>query len=158
MNTEVTMDLQEIKSHFESAHPDENYTISVEAMRRTLFNYARTFNIELRIQEHLPAQQRVPFDDFCEYFLSNTTGTPFYAYHPNGNLRWSSNLPTTPIYESIEVPPISFTTISVEEKEVSEDQVIELLNELHTGGISFSDFLSSHDPNEVDLRTLDIRI
>ena len=151
------MDLLEIKSHFENANPDENFTISVEAMRRTLFNYARTFNIELRVQEHLPAQQRVPFDEFCEYFLSNTTETPFYAYHPNGHLRWSSNLPTTPIDESIEVPPIALTTLTVDEEEVSEDQVIELLDELHTGGISFSDFLSSHDPNEHDLRSLDIR-
>ena len=154
--TEVDMDLQEIKSHFETANPDENYTISVEAMRRVLYNYARTFNIELRIQEHLPAKQRVHFDDFYDYFLSNTTETPFYAYHANGHLRWTANLPTT----SIETTTTSTIGIIPPEtlEEVSEDQVIILLQELNTGEISFAEFLSSHDPNEDDLRTLDIRI
>ena len=154
------MNIQEITEHFENANPDENYTISVEAMRRTLFNYARSYNIELRIQDHLPAQQRVKFEDFCDYILKNTTETPLFVYQTNGILRWTSNIPSTVVETDVLlISPSHICPPNLQELGVSDDQVEDVLAKLELGQvISFGEFLRSHDPNEDDLRTLNIRI
>ena len=87
---------EEIRQYFETGEPDADDTISILAVRRILYDYAQTFDIELRIEEHLPGNQRIHFDTFTEYFLRNTTDAALMAYHPSGHLRWRSNLRKQP--------------------------------------------------------------
>lgn len=155
------MTQEEIRRYFDTGEPDTDDTISIVAMRRILYDYAQTFGIELRIEEHLPGDQRIHFDTFEEYFLRNTTDAAFMAYHPSGQLRWRSNLPETTIEgtESME-KPTEILPPSDEEKAVSMDMAIEILDELHAenGQISFADFLRFHSPDAEGLRTLNLKI
>ena len=155
------MTREEIRQYFETGEPDVDDTISIVSMRRILYNYAQTFGIELRIEEHLPGNHRIHFETFEEYFLRNTTDSAFMAYHPSGQLRWHSNLPETSIEGSHPVEkPTEMLPPSEEEKSVSMDMAIEILDALKTDGgqITFADFLHFHNPDAEGLRTLDLRI
>ena len=155
------MTQEEIRQYFDTGEPDNDDSISIVAMRRILYDYAQTFGIELRIEEHLPGNQRIHFETFEEYFLRNTTDAAFMAYHPSGQLRWRSNLPETSIEGSNPIEPnMEFLPPSDEEQSVSMDMAIEILDALHTEGgqITFADFLRFHNPDSEGLRTLDLKI
>lgn len=154
------MENDSLRDYFEQGKPDANNTISVADMRQVLYQYAKTFGIELRIQEHLPGQQRVDFHTFQEYFLRNTTDAALFAYHPSGHLQWKSNLPETPLGEPAELSfPSEMAPPSEEENAVSMETALELLELLHTPNeITFADFLRSHNPDEEGFRTLNITI
>ena len=150
---------EEIRQYFEMGEPDADDTISILAVRRILYDYAQTFDIELRIEEHLPGNQRIHFDTFTEYFLRNTTDAALMAYHPSGHLRWRSNLQETAIEGSeIIEKPTEMLPPSAEEKAVSMDMAIDILEALQTEGgqITFADFLQFH--NAEGLRTLNLKI
>ena len=150
---------EEIRQYFETGEPDANDTISILSMRRILYDYAQTFGIELRIEEHLPGNQRIHFETFAEYFLRNTTDAAFMAYHPSGQLRWRSNLPETSVEGSDTVEkPTEMLPPSEEEKSVSMDMAINILDALKTedGQVTFTDFLRFH--NAEGLRTLSLKI
>ena len=153
------MTQEEIRQYFDTGEPDTDDTISIVAMRRILYDYAQTFGIELRIEEHLPGNQRIHFETFEEYFLRNTTDAALMAYHPSGHLRWRSNLQETPVEGTPTIDsPTEILPPSEEEKAVSMDMAIEILDELHTEGghITFADFLRFH--NAEGLRTLNLKI
>ena len=153
------MTQEEIRQYFDTGEPDTDDTISIVSMRRILYDYAQTFGIELRIEEHLPGNQRIHFETFTEYFLRNTTDAALMAYHPNGHLRWRSNLQETPVEGTPSIDsPTEILPPSEEEKAVSMDMAIEILDELHTedGHITFADFLRFH--NAEGLRTLNLKI
>ena len=81
------------------------------------------------------------------------------AYHPSGHLRWRSNLQETPVEGTPAIKsPTEILPPSEEEKSVSMDMAIEILDELHTDGghITFADFLRFH--NAEGLRTLNLKI
>ena len=82
---------EEIRQYFETGEPDADDTISILVVRRILYDYAQTFDIELRIEEHLPGNQRIHFDTFTEYFFCNTTDAALIL-SPQYHLRWRSNL------------------------------------------------------------------
>ena len=153
------MTQEEIRQYFDTGEPDQDDTISIAAMRRILYEYAQTFGIELRIEEHLPGKQRIHFETFEEYFLRNTTEAALMAYHPSGHLRWRSNLQETPVEGTPAInSPTEILPPSEEEQSVSMDMAIEILDELHTEGghITFADFLRFH--NAEGLRTLNLKI
>lgn len=153
------MTQEELRKYFDSGEPNDEDTISIVAMRRILYDYAKKFGIELRIEEHLPSDQRVHFDTFAEYFLRNTTEAAFMAYHPSGQLRWRSNLPETQVDGSLPIEtPTEMLPPSKEELAVSMDMAIEILDSLQTeeGQITFGDFLRFH--NADGLRTLNLKI
>ena len=153
---------EELRQYFNLGEPDENDTVSIASMRRILYDYAQNFGIELRIQEHLPGDQRVRFEVFKDYFLRNTTETAFMAYHPSGQLRWKSNLPETPLEEVSEAPkfPTEMLPPSEEEQAVSMDMALDILASLQrsTGTVSFADFLQFHNPDADEFRTLNLKI
>lgn len=155
------MTQEEIRKYFDTGDPDKDDTISIVAMRRILYDYAQTFGIELRIEEHLPGNQRIHFETFEEYFLRNTAEAAFMAYHPSGQLRWRSNLPETSIEDTEPIEkPTEILPPSEEENAVSIDMAIGILDELHAedGQISFADFLRFHSPDAEGLRTLNLKI
>ena len=153
---------EEIQYHFNLGEPDLDNTITIGSMRRILYDYAQDFNIELRIQEHLPSEQRVRFERFKEYFLRNTTDAAFVAYHPNGHLQWKSNLPETPTDEPVVLTnsPTEMLPPSEEEQAVSMDMALDILKELQNTNaqITFADFLRFHNPDADELRTLNLKI
>lgn len=154
------MNTDTIREYFEQGRPDDHDTISVADMRVVLYTYAKTFGIELRIQEHLPGQQRVNFEVFQDYFLRNTTDAALLAYHPSGQLQWKSNLPETSV-ENLDalIFPSEMAPPSDEENSVSMEMAIGLLELLQNQDeISFADFLRCHNPDEEGLRTLNITI
>ena len=136
------MEVKTLREYFEQGNPDVDDTISVADMRQVLYLYAKTFGIELRIQEHLPGQQRVDFQTFQEYFLRNTTDAALFAYHPSGHLQWKSNLPETPLGEHEHLQfPSEMAPPSEEENSVSMETALELLELLHAPNeITFADF------------------
>jgi|GEM_PF-5449616 len=152
----------EIRTYFDSGSPDENDTITIASIRRILYDYAQDFGIELRIQEHLPSNQRIRFEIFKEYFLRNTTDAAFVAYHPNGHLQWKSNLPETPTEDPVVLPsaPTEMLPPSEEEQSVSMDMALEILQQLQSNNdrITFADFLRFHNPDADELRTLNLKI
>lgn len=152
----------EIRTYFDLGNPDENDTITIASIRRILYDYAQDFGIELRIQEHLPSNQRIRFEIFKEYFLRNTTEAAFVAYHPNGHLQWKSNLPETPTEDPVVLPtpPTAMLPPSEEEKSVSMDMALEILQQLQSNNnhITFADFLRFHNPDADELRTLNLKI
>lgn len=154
------METNTLREYFEQGNPDSDDTISVTEMRQVLYQYAKTFGIELRIQEHLPGQQRVGFQVFQEYFLRNTTDAALFAYHPSGHLQWKSNLPETSLGEQDGLQfPSEMAPPTDEEYAVSMETALELLELLQTPNeITFADFLRSHNPDEEGLRTLNITI
>ncbi len=160
--TTSPMTHEELRQYFDLGEPDEHDTISISSMRRILYDYAQNFGIELRIQEHLPGNQRVRFELFTDYFLRNTTETALMAYHPSGQLRWKSNLPETPLEESLDTPqaPTEMLPPSEEEQAVSMDMALEILSSLqdNTGTVSFADFLRFHNPDADEFRTLNLKI
>mgnify|MGYP001156747032 CR=1 FL=1 len=150
---------EEIRQYFETGDPDADDTISILSVRRILYDYAQTFDIELSIEEHLPGNKRIHFDTFTEYFLRNTTDAALMAYHPTGQLRWRSNLPETAIEGSeIIEKPTEMLPPSAEENAVSMDMAIDILDALQSEGsqITFADFLRFHDAE--GLRTLNLKI
>lgn len=153
------MTQDEIRTYFDRGEPDQDDTISIVSMRRILYDYAQSFGIELRIEEHLPSSHRVHFDTFEEYFLRNTTDSALMAYHPSGQIRWKSNLPETEVEGEKPLPtPTEMLPPSAEEQAVSMEMAIEILDGLHTerGHITFADFLRFH--NADGLRTLNLKI
>ncbi len=153
---------QEIRQYFEQGEPDQDDTITIGAMRQILYNYAKKFNIELQIQEHLPSANRVRFETFKDYFLRNTTDSPLVAYHSSGQLRWRSNLQATPTEDP--VTPIELPTEmappSEEEQAVSMEMALSVLEELQRadGQVTFADFLRFHNPDGDELRSLNLKI
>lgn len=147
---------------FATYDPDNTGYISMADFRDILHNYAKGYNVSLRIQEHLSNTQQISFSEFTGYFIRDVTENPLISYSPHGVLQWKSNIPSTTVEQSSskkqqggeDMPPSA-------EKAISVDSIHDILSEMRTdptGQISFAKFLQYHNPNPKNMCTIDLDI
>jgi Ca2+-binding EF-hand superfamily protein len=149
---------EDLQQKFNDQDPENTGFISLDSFRRILHDYAKEFKVVLKIQEVSNAQDvLISFEEFQSYMLRNISDTPPVIYHPNGAVNWVST------FEFTENQPHESKEqfIVEEDKDVSQETVIELLRQLdnnENGQVSFAAFLQYHNPEKDAFRTIDIKI
>lgn len=159
-NIEITEEF--LANTFANYDPENTGYISMADFRDILHNYAKGYNVSLRIQEHLPNTQLINFTEFKGYFIRDITENPLISYSAHGVLQWKSNIPSTVAEHSSPPKNTYIDDLQVStDTAISVDSIHDILSELHTdtsGQISFASFLHYHNPNPKNMCSIDLDI
>ena len=151
------MNKEELQERFSALDQEDSGFISLDNFRRILHEYAKEYNVILRIQNiETNRDVLISFQEFQDYMLRNVSDTPPVYYHPNGSINWVSTFqfenPSSTLPREVEISDIDL--------DVSEEMVLELLQQLdnENGQISFAEFLKYHKPDKDAFQTINLKI